>query len=106
MRNVSNKSCRENQNTYFMFRSVSENRVIYEVMSKNSAKQETPLAIWRIQVHYISTKAHRPTHEFTDVVTCRTYTRKARPPPYYVRLLAGAAENKTSRNLTGKQQHL
>ena len=33
MRNVSNKSCRENQNTHFVF--FFENRAIYEVMWKN-----------------------------------------------------------------------
>jgi len=33
MRNVSDKSCRENQNTHFMFNNVFlKNRVIYEIM--------------------------------------------------------------------------
>ena len=36
MRNVSDKSCRENQNTYFMFRGLlSENHEIYKIMWKN-----------------------------------------------------------------------
>jgi len=35
MRNVSDESCGENQNTYFMFKSfVSENHAIYEIMWK------------------------------------------------------------------------
>jgi hypothetical protein len=36
MRNVSDRSCRENQNTTFMFNNVfPENRAAYEVMWKN-----------------------------------------------------------------------
>ena len=36
MRNVLDKSCRENQNTHFMFNNFfSENRAVYEIMSKN-----------------------------------------------------------------------
>jgi len=36
MRNVSEKRCRENQNTHFMFNNFfSENRAIYEIMWKN-----------------------------------------------------------------------
>ena len=35
MRNVSDKSCRENQNTHFVFsNSFSENRAVYEIMGK------------------------------------------------------------------------
>jgi len=36
MRNVSNKSCRENQNTHFVFNQVffPENRIFYEIMRK------------------------------------------------------------------------
>jgi len=36
MRNISDKTCRENQNTHFMFsKSFSENRAVYEEMWKN-----------------------------------------------------------------------
>ena len=36
MRNVSDKSCRENQNTHFMFNKLFffENRVVYEITGK------------------------------------------------------------------------
>jgi hypothetical protein len=41
MRNVPNKSCRENQNTHFIFSNFfPENRVIYEIMSKNMVEPE------------------------------------------------------------------
>ena len=49
MRNVSNKSCRENQSTHvvcsnFFF----ENRAVYEIMSKITVESERPkMAIWR-----------------------------------------------------------
>ena len=36
MRNMSDKSCRENQDTYFMFSNLlSENHAIYKIMWKN-----------------------------------------------------------------------
>jgi hypothetical protein len=35
MRNVSDKSYRENQNTHFMFSNLFENCAIYEIMWKN-----------------------------------------------------------------------
>jgi hypothetical protein len=41
MRNVLDKSCRENQNTHFMFNNfVFENRALYEIMSKNMVEPE------------------------------------------------------------------
>ena len=42
-RNVLDKSCRENQNTNFMPNNLfSENRTVYEMMSKNMVKPEGP----------------------------------------------------------------
>ena len=41
IRNVSDKTCRENQ-THFIFKNVSENRVLYEIMWKNMAEPERP----------------------------------------------------------------
>ena len=34
MRNVSDESCRENQNTHFTFNNSFENRVVYEIIEK------------------------------------------------------------------------
>jgi hypothetical protein len=42
MRNVLDKACRENQTTHFLFNSFSENRAIYEIMSKNLVEPEGP----------------------------------------------------------------
>jgi len=43
MRNVSDRSFRENKNTHFMLNNLPlENRVIYEIMCKNSVKPGRP----------------------------------------------------------------
>jgi len=43
MRNVSDKSCRENQNTHFMFNNLfSENSAVNEIMWKNMVQPEIP----------------------------------------------------------------
>ena len=42
-RNIFNKSCRENQNTHFIFGSLfPENRAVYEIMSKILVESERP----------------------------------------------------------------
>jgi hypothetical protein len=48
MRNVSNKSCRENQNPQFMSKNFfSENHAIYEVTLKNVVEREMlQVTIW------------------------------------------------------------
>jgi len=45
MRNVSDKSCRENQNIYFVCSNFfsPENRVVYEIMWKNIVERDRPL---------------------------------------------------------------
>ena len=44
MRNISGKSCRENQNTHFMFNNFSsENRAFYEIAWKNIVEPDRPL---------------------------------------------------------------
>ena len=43
MGNVLDKSCRENQNTHFMFNNFFfENRAVYDIMSKNMVESEGP----------------------------------------------------------------
>ena len=42
MRTVSGKSCREDQNTHFMFNKVLFSRAVYEMMLKNSAEPNRP----------------------------------------------------------------
>jgi hypothetical protein len=58
VRNTSNKSCRKNQNTRFMFSNFfSENRVVCEIMSKNVVEPERPQTIWRMPVTWWISKA-------------------------------------------------
>jgi hypothetical protein len=50
MRNVSNKLCRENQNTHFMFNNVClfENRAVYEIMWENTVDPDgQQTTIWQ-----------------------------------------------------------
>jgi hypothetical protein len=53
MRNVSDKSCRENQNTHFVFSKFFflENRAVYEIMWKNIVVLGRPhMTIWRMRI--------------------------------------------------------
>ena len=61
MRNVSDKSCRENQNTDFMFSEVFPKIVpFYEIMWKNIVQPERSLmTIWRMRTAcWITTATH------------------------------------------------
>jgi hypothetical protein len=50
MRNVSDKSCREDQNTNFMISNLN-NRAVYEIMRKNIVEWGGPqITIWRMHV--------------------------------------------------------
>jgi hypothetical protein len=55
MRNVSDKSCRENQNTHFMFKNFLplENCAVYEIMGKNMYELDRPqMTIRRMRIAY------------------------------------------------------
>jgi hypothetical protein len=46
MRHASDKICRENPNTYFMFNNLfSENQAVYEIMLKNMVQPDGPQTI-------------------------------------------------------------
>jgi len=60
MRNVSDKSCRENPNTHFTFNNFfpPENRAVYEIMWKNIVQRGRPqMTIWRMRIACWITKA-------------------------------------------------
>jgi len=42
MRNISDKSCGENQNTYFMFNNISSKIVFYVITWKNTVEPDRP----------------------------------------------------------------
>jgi hypothetical protein len=52
MRNVSNKSCTENQNTFFCSIHVFfEHRAVYEITCKNTVQPDRPqTTIWRMRI--------------------------------------------------------
>jgi hypothetical protein len=62
MRNISDKRCRENQNTHIMFNDlIFENRVLYKVMWKNAIELERD--IWQygasaLHVGYLRLQTH------------------------------------------------
>jgi len=51
MRNVSDRSCTENQNTHFVFSDFFfENRTVYEIMWKNIVERGRPqMTVWRMR---------------------------------------------------------
>jgi len=70
MRNVSDESCRENQNTHFVFSNfIFENRVVYEIMWENIVGTDRPqITIWRMCVAFWipeATNSHTHTHTHT-----------------------------------------
>ena len=57
MRNISNKSCREKNILCSV--TFSENRVVYETISKNIVEPERSQTVWRLCVAYWISKASR-----------------------------------------------
>jgi len=58
MRNVSDKSFRENQNTHFVFSNFFFNRAVYEIMWKNIVERGRPqMTTWRMHIAYWIPKA-------------------------------------------------
>jgi len=57
IRNVSDKICRENQNTHFMFNNdFFENRAVYERMWKNILELDRPqMTVWHTRIACLST---------------------------------------------------
>jgi hypothetical protein len=73
MRNVSNKNCRKNKNIFCSW-TFSENRAVYDIMSKNLVELERPqMTIWRRVACWISkatlTQAHASAHLPTSIPT-------------------------------------
>jgi hypothetical protein len=73
MRNTLDKTCKENQNIHFMFDNIfSENRAVYEIMSKNVVEPERPqMKTWRHVACWIIKATRAEAHART----------RATPPP-------------------------
>jgi len=71
MRNISEKFCRKNQNTHFIFRNVLfQIRAVYEIMWKNNiqpGRQQTEL--WRMRFACLIPKG-------ANIFLCTEYIRK------------------------------
>ena len=51
MKNISDKCCRENLNTFYIQRRFYKNRAVYEIMWKNIVEPERPqMTIWRMRL--------------------------------------------------------
>ena len=94
MRKVLNNSCRENQNTHFIFSDFfSEIRAVYEIMSKNMVEPDRPqtirsfrMAYWISKQAHASARAPKPTHLHTHRHThTRTHANIRMPSPMRAR---------------------
>jgi len=67
MRNVSDKICRENQNTHFVFSNYfQKNRAVYDIMWENILERGRPqMTVWRMRIACWMLKA---TNTHTEVV--------------------------------------
>jgi hypothetical protein len=73
MRNISDRCCRENQNTHFMINnSFSENRAIYEIMWKNMVEPDRPeMTVWCMHIAYW---IHKPTNTHSEYVILSSFS--------------------------------
>ena len=70
MKNVSDKICKENGNTYFMFSNLfpPENRAVYEIIWKNFVERGRPqMTIWRMLIARWIPKATNTHSEYVIV---------------------------------------
>jgi hypothetical protein len=80
MRNVTYKTCRQNQNTFCVDYSFFENRAVYEIMWKNIVERgRVQMTIWRMQIACWITK---PTHTHTHTHTHTTHTTHTPHTPH------------------------
>ena len=67
-RNVSNKSCTENQNTRFMFNVFFENRAVYEIMWKNVKPDRPQMTMRRLRIACSIIKATNRHSEYAILI--------------------------------------
>jgi hypothetical protein len=77
VRNISNKTCRKNRNTFYVQWHFSKYHAVYEIMSKNIVESEQIQTIWHLSLYSTHTHVHRCTriHICMPSPTCaRTYS--------------------------------
>ena len=100
MRNVSNESCRENQNTHFMFSDLFPKIVLFMRISNSMMELERTHTIWCLRVAYWLSKptrvqahadgrvlAHTHTHGCTHAYACFHHDARAHTRTDYVILI-------------------
>jgi len=93
MRNVSDRSCTENQNTHFVFSNFfsPENRAVHEIMWKNIVEPGRPqMTIWRMRFACLVTKAANKHSEYIThcFSTATLVTRTRNSVTLYVSFLS------------------
>jgi hypothetical protein len=79
MRNVSDKSCRENQNIFIFNIFFPENHAVYEIMWKNIVEPDRPqMTIWRMRIACWIPKATDTQPEHVVLIAFFTATMVAR----------------------------
>ena len=69
MRNVADKSCRENQNTHYLVSNIFRNRAVYELMWKATVELDRPqMIIWHMRIACWIAKATNTHSEFVMLI--------------------------------------
>jgi hypothetical protein len=70
MRNFLDKSCREKQNSHFMFNNFN-NRPVYEIMWKSMVELGRPQMAWRLRIACWLPKATKTHSEYVHSLACQ-----------------------------------
>ena len=71
MRKVTDRSCRENQNTHFMLNNFFfENRTVYEIKWENNVEPDRPqMTIWRMRISCCIPNTTKALSEYVIVIS-------------------------------------
>ena len=84
MKNVTDKSCRKNQNTHFMFNNFFFNCAVYGITRKNIAELDLPeMTIWRMHIACWIPKATNTPSEYV-IITAIPRQQWLHAPQCYV----------------------
>jgi hypothetical protein len=71
MKNISGKSCRDNQNTRFIFLFIFEDSAVYEIMWNNAAQRGSPqMPIWRMRIACWITRTTNTQSGYVIFIVC------------------------------------
>jgi len=85
MRNVSDKSCWENQKTRIMFKNfIFENRAVYEMWKNTVLRGRPQMAIWRMRIAYWITTATYTHSEYVILIAFHYNNGYTNAPQRYV----------------------